>query len=99
MSSLQPQKLSPLQIRAIGFLDNEGKLTNVPKKYKAFRKAILDETKRRLQVEIKDILKRHPSKKKRLNIKYRNLTPTSLHKRLQTMTLSELTKLNTTLHA
>ena len=96
MSQLQQlhAKLPPLQIRAITFLDNEGKLKDVPSKYKALRKAITNETRRRLQVEIKDTLKHHPSKKKRLNTKYRKLSPSSLYKKLQAMTLPALTKLN-----
>jgi len=100
MSQLQPllTNLPPLQIRAITFLDNEGNLKDVPNKYKAFRKAITEETKRRLQVEIKNILKHHPSKKKRLNITYRKLSPSSLQKKLQTLTLPILLKLNARLH-
>lgn len=95
MSQLQPllANIPPLQIRAISFLDNEGDLKDVPTKNKAFRKAITEETKRRLRVEIKDILKHHPSKKKRLNTKYRKLSPPSLQKKLQTLTLAALTKL------
>ena len=100
MSQLQPllANLAPLQIRAITFLDNEGNLKDVPNKYKTFRKAITEETKRRLRVEIKDVLKHHPSKKKRLNIKYHKLSPSSLQKKLQAMTVSALTKLNARLH-
>ena len=103
MSQVQPLPLltnvPPLQIRAIHFLDNEGDLKDVPTKNKAFRKAITAETERRLRVEIKDILKHHPSKKKRLNAKYRKLSPSSLQKELQSLTLPALTKLIAHLHA
>ena len=87
------ENLSTMHIRAILFLDNEGDINHVPSTLKGFRKAIKDEMKRRLQIEIKYILKKHPQKKNKLHKDMKNATPATLQKQLQKMSMHKLEQL------
>ena len=85
--------LSTLQIRAILFLDNEGNINHVPHKLTAFRKAIKAELKRRLEVEIKYIIKKHPDTKNVLYKDLKKLSPVSFKKQLKKISMHKLQQL------
>ena len=85
--------LNNTQIRAILFLDNNGHIDNVPHTLKGFRSAIHHEMKRRLIVEIKYILRKHPHKKNILHRDMKKATPAALQKQLEKMSWHKLEEL------